>query len=387
MENNNKIVSREVHLKQRPAGFVTEDDFELVEVEVPEIKKEGEFLVRNIWMSVDPWMRIYMVKGSRIMPPVQLNTVLNGGCIGQVIESRSNKFRVGDFVKANFGWREYWVSQDIDNSGDITKVDPKIAPVQYFLGILGITGITAYVGLFKIGELREGQDTVFVSSAAGGVGSVACQIAKIKGCRVIGSCGSDEKVRWLLDELKVDYAFNYRKLGEHNIFSELKKACPNRIDLYFDNVGGKHLEAAIDNMNTFGRIVLCGTTSQYNDSDNNTFTTSRNVNGPSTPPAGSSSSSSGPSNLSLAVSHRLKLQGFIWSDHNDILNEFNASMSKWINEGRIKWKERIFEGLENAPKAFVSLFKGESLGRTLVKLAPYTEDQLDYTFLTKKYMP
>ncbi len=381
----NKIVSREIHLKQLPAGFVTEDDFELVEVEVPEIKKEGEVLVRNIWMSVDPWMRIYMVKGSRIMPPVQLNKVLNGGCIGQVIESRSNKFRVGDFVKANFGWREYWVSQDIDNSGDITKVDPKIAPVQYFLGILGITGITAYVGLFKIGELREGQDTVFVSSAAGGVGSIACQIAKIKGCRVIGSCGSDEKVRWLLDELKVDYAFNYRKLGEDNIFSELKKACPNRIDLYFDNVGGKHLEAAIDKMNTFGRIVLCGTTSQYNDSDNNASTTSRNVNGPSTPPA--ASSSSGPSNLSLAVSHRLKLQGFIWTDHNDILNEFNASMSKWINEGRIKWKERIFEGLENAPKAFVSLFKGESLGRTLVKLAPYTEDQLDYTLLTKKYMP
>ena len=184
-----------------------------------------------------------------------------------------------------------------------------------------------------------------------------------------GNYNSDDKVRWLLDELKVDYAFNYRKLREENIPSELKKACPNGIDLYFDNVGGKHLEAAIDNMNIFGRIVLCGTTSQYN--DNNTFTTSSNVNYPSTSPA---TSSSGPSNLSLAVSHRLKLQGFIWSDHNDILNEFNDSMSRWINEGRIKWKERIFVGLENAPKAFVSLFKGESLGRTLVKLGPDTEE-------------
>jgi NADPH-dependent curcumin reductase CurA len=360
----NKIIGKEIHLKKRPTGFVNEEDFELVGVEVPEIKKEGEFLVRNIWMSVDPFMRIFMVKGSKMMPPVELNKALNGGCIGQVIESRNDKFKAGEYVKANFGWREYWVSQDVDNDKNITKVDPKIAPVQYFLGILGITGITAYVGLFKIGELREGQDTVFVSSAAGGVGSVACQIAKIKGCHVVGSCGSDEKVRWLLDELKVDYAFNYRKLGEDNISSELKRACPKGIDLYFDNVGGKHLEAAIDNMNTFGRIVLCGTTSQYN--KNNNFTTSNNINDRSTTPT----SSLGPSNLSLAVSHRLRLQGFIWSDHNDILNEFNASMSKWINEGKIKWKESIFEGLENAPKAFVRLFKGESLGRTLVKIRP-----------------
>jgi NADPH-dependent curcumin reductase CurA len=365
------MIGKEIQLKRRPAGFVAEDDFELVEVEIPEIEKEGEFLIRNIWMSVDPWMRIYLTKGSKIMPPAQLNKPLNGGCIGQVIESRSDKFGVGEYVKANFGWREYWVGNEADSSGkDIIKVSPKIAPLQYFLGILGITGITAYVGLFKIGELKEGQDTVFVSSAAGGVGSVACQIAKIKGCHVVGSCGSDEKVRWLLDELKIDYAFNYRKLGEGNISSELKTACPNGIDLYFDNVGGKHLEAAIDNMNIFGRIALCGTTSQYNKTDNNNSTASNSMNGHSNP----ATSCSGPSNLSLAVSHRLKLQGFIWSDHNDIINEFNASMSKWVAEGKIKWKENIFEGLENAPKAFVSLFKGESMGRTLVKFSPYTKN-------------
>jgi NADPH-dependent curcumin reductase CurA len=353
---SNKLISKEIHLKKRPAGFVTEGDFELVEVNIPEIRKEGEFLVRNIWMSIDPFTRIYLTKGSKIRPPLQLNTPLDGGCIGQVIESKSNKFKVGNYVKANFGWREYWIGHDADNNNgkDITIVDPKIAPVQYFLGILGITGITAYVGLFKIGELREGLDTVFISSAAGGVGSVVCQIAKAKGCHVVGSCGGDEKVRWLLEELKIDYAFNYRKLGEDNISSELKRACPNGIDLYFDNVGGKHLEAAIDNMNIFGRIALCGTTSQYNKNNDDT----------STPPI----SSSGPSNLSLAVSHRLKLQGFIWSDHNDIINEFNASMSKWIAEGKIKWKENIFEGLENAPKAFVNIFKGESIGRTLVKM-------------------
>jgi NADPH-dependent curcumin reductase CurA len=230
---------------------------------------------------------------------------------------------------------------------------------EYILGILGITSITAYVGLFRIGELKEDLDTVFISSAAGGVGSVACQLAKVKGCRVVGSCGSDEKVKWLLSELNIDYAFNYRKLGEENISSELKRACPNGIDLYFDNVGGKHLEAAIDNMNMFGRIILCGTTSQYNNNAEHS--------------AASSPTSLGPSNLSLAVSHRLSLKGFIWSDHPDILRQFNASMSKWINEGKIKWKENIFQGIENAPRAFVSLFKGESFGRTLVKIGPNTE--------------
>jgi NADPH-dependent curcumin reductase CurA len=374
LASNNKLISKEVHLKKRPAGFVREDDFELVEVEIPEIKKEGEYLVRNIWMSVDPFMRIYLTKGSKTMPLAQLNRPLNGGCIGQVIESKNEKFRVGEYVKANFGWREYWIGNDVISNGkdDIIKVDPKIAPVQYFLGILGITGITAYVGLFKIGELREGQDTVFVSSAAGGVGSVACQIAKVKRCHVVASCGSDEKVRWLLDELKIDYGFNYRKLGEDNISSELKRAGPNGIDLYFDNVGGKHLEAAIDNMNIFGRIALCGTTSQYNKTDNYAAISSNNVNNSAGP--ATATSSTGPSNLSLAVSHRLKLQGFIWSDHNDIINEFNASMSKWIAEGKIKWKENIFERLENAPKAFVSLFKGESIGRTLVKLGTYADN-------------
>ena len=364
---NKETISKEIHLRKRPTGIVTENDFELVEVKVPGIIKEGEFLVRNIWMSIDPFMRIYMVKGSKIRPPIELNKAIDGGCIGQIIESKSDKFRVGEYVKANFGWREYWVADDREKDAkDISKVDPKIAPIQYFLGILGITGITAYVGLFKIGELRERKDMVFVSSAAGGVGSVACQIAKLKGCKVVGSCGSDEKVRWLLAELGIDHAFNYRKIEEYNISSELRRTCQNGIDLYFDKVGGKHLEAAIDNMNIFGRIALCGTTSQYNNTDSSATSISNNISNNNT----SLISYSGISNLSLAVSYRLKLQGFIWSDHyNAIINEFNSSMSKWINEGKIIWRENIFEGLESAPKAFVKLFEGESVGRTLVRVA------------------
>jgi NADPH-dependent curcumin reductase CurA len=188
-----------------------------------------------------------------------------------------------------------------------------------------MTGLTAYVGLFKIGELNEDKDTVFVSAASGAVGSVAAQIAKIKGCHVVGSAGSEEKVEWLLDEAKLDYAFNF--------------------DLYFDNVGGKHLEAAIVNTKTFGRIVLCGMISQYN------------AVIPYALP-----------NLFLAITNRLRLHGFIVRDHYDMLNEFQSSMIKWINEGKIKWKETIIEGLENAPSAFTGLFIGENFGKTLVKI-------------------
>ena len=351
-------VSREIHLKQRPVGIPTKNDFELVKVNVPD-PKEGEFLVRNIWMSVDPYMRGRMRETKRsYIPSFQLGKPLEGGCVGQIIESKKHKqFKVGEYVLGNFGWREYWLS-DGSGSSNVMKIDPKMAPIQWYLGIFGMTGLTAYVGLLKIGELKDSNNdddntaTVFVSAASGAVGSVACQIAKIKGCRVVGSAGSQEKVKWLLDQAKIDYAFNYKELGEsnnnNNISSELTKSCPNGIDIYFDNVGGEHLEAAIDNMKVFGRIVLCGMISQYN----------------------ATTSPSGPSNLFLAITNRLKLQGFIMRDHYDMLNEFHTNMSKWANEGKIKWKETVFEGLENAPKAFLALFKGENIGKMLVKIGP-----------------
>ena len=335
--------SQEIRLKKYPKGMPTEDIFELAKVDVIE-PKEGEFLVRNIWMSVDPYMRGRMrspEETKSYISSFQLNKPLEGACVGQVIESKNKEFTVGEYVLGNFGWREYWLS----NGNDILKINPKTAPIQSFLGVLGMTGLTAYVGLFKIGKLNEGKDTVFVSAASGAVGSVASQIAKIKGCHVVGSAGSEEKVDWLLDEAKIDYAFNYKTVRENNISSELKRACPEGIDLCFDNVGGKHLEAAMDNMKTFGRIVLCGMLSQYNAAN------------PYALP-----------NLFQAIPNRLRLQGFIVGDYYDVLNEFHSSMIRWIDEGKIKWKETITEGLENAPNAFIGLFKGENFGKMLVKI-------------------
>ena len=336
--------SREICLTEYPVGMPSENNFKLVRVEIPEPTKEGEFLVRNIWMSVDPYMRGRMRKdGNSYIPPFKLGQPLEGACIGQVIASKNKQFAVGEYVLGMFGgWREYWLS---NSSSDVIKINPKLAPIQSFLGTFGMTGLTAYIGLLKIGELKHG-DTLFVSAASGAVGSVVCQIAKINGCHVIGSAGSDEKVKWLVSQAGIDDAFNYKKVSD--ISEHLRKICPDKIDIYFDNVGEKHLEAALDNMKTFGRIVLCGMISQYN----------------------SSSPYPGPSNLMLAITNRLKLQGFIVRDHYNTINEFHAVMSKWVGEGKIKWKETVSEGIENAPKAFLGLFKGENFGKMLVKIGP-----------------
>ncbi len=339
------IASREIRLKKRPMGIPTNDNFELVEVQVPD-PNDGEFLVRNIWMSVDPYMRGRMTERKSYVPPFELGKPLDGACIGKVVESKNNQFAVGDYVLGMNGWREYWISDGSSNSG-ATKIDSNLGPIQFFLGIFGMPGLTAYIGLLKIGQLKEGE-TVFVSAASGAVGSVVCQIAKAKGCYVIGSAGSKEKVSWLINDARIDYAFNYKEFKD-DISTELGKAYQSDgIDLYFDNVGGKHFEAALDHMKTFGRIILCGMISQYN----------------------ATSPTPGPANIFLAITKRLKLQGFIVRDHYDMLNQFHADMTKWVNEGKIKWKETVFEGLENAPKAFIALFNGENFGKTLVKIGP-----------------
>lgn len=330
--------SREIHLKRRPVGLPTEEDFALVEVTLPE-PAAGEVLVRNHYLSVDPYMRGRMVDRPSYVPPFQVGQVLEGGCVGQVIASRGNAdFQAGDYVSSRSGWRECYVS----DGDDLTKVEPQGVPLQAYLGTMGMPGLTAYVGLLDVGKPQAGE-TVFVSGAAGAVGMVVCQIAKIKGCRVVGSAGSAAKVQWLREVAGIDEALNYKEAS--SLVEELGRLCPDGIDVYFENVGGAHLEAALEHMNPFGRIALCGMISQYNQA------------------------TSGPGNLTHAVRKRLTLQGFIVSDHTDRQAQFHANMTTWIQAGKLKWEETILDGLENAPKAFIGLFSGDNLGKMVVRLS------------------
>jgi NADPH-dependent curcumin reductase CurA len=333
-----ETISHEIRLKKRPVGMANSDDFEIFTVEIPEIAK-GQILVRNEYLSVDPYMRGRMGERETYIAPFELGKPLEGGSVGQVIESRSEKYQEGDYVLSSMGWREFFVS----DGERLVQIDPNAAPIRYYLGILGIPGFTAYVGLLDIGKPKEGE-TVFVSTAAGAVGSLVCQIAKIKGCRVVGSTGSEEKAAWLEQKAGIDAAFNYKTTED--LWEELQKHCPKGIDVYFDNVGGLHLEAAIESMNNHGRIVLCGMISVYN---------------ATRPPRA-------PRNLVSAIPKRLSLLGFIIHDHNDRLPQFQHDMGRWIKEGRIHWKETIVQGLENAPKAFCGLFTGDNFGKMLVKL-------------------
>ncbi len=298
-------------------------------------------MVRNIYMSVDPYMRGRMSERKSYAQSFQLDKPLTGGCVGQVVRSNHGSYEEGAYVLGFQGWREFYVS----DGQDLTPIDPALAPLQSYLGALGMPGLTAYVGLLDIGQAKEG-NTVFVSGAAGAVGSIVCQIARIQGCRVVGSAGSPAKIAWLLNEARIDAAFNYKEVAD--LVEELGQHCPDGIDVYFDNVGGDHLKAALAHMNTFGRIALCGMISQYN----------------ATQPM------PGPSNLGVAVGKRLTLQGFIVSDHADRRSQFYEDMSKWISADQIRWEETIVEGIENAPLAFIGLFKGENLGKMVVKIGP-----------------
>jgi NADPH-dependent curcumin reductase CurA len=332
--------SSEIRLKYRPVGLPRESDFELAQATLRE-PGEGDVLVHNIYLSVDPYMRGRMVDRESYTPPFQIGQPLTGGCVGQVVQSKNSTFQAGSYVLSMQGWREFFLS----DGSDITEIDPDRAPIQAYLGIAGMPGLTAYVGLLDIGQPKKG-DTVFVSAASGAVGSVACQIARIKGCRVVGSAGSDEKVAWLLTEAGIDAAFNYKQVND--LTAELGRLCPNGIDVYFENVGGEHLEAALSNMNDFGRIVVCGMISAYN----------------------ATAPQPGPRNLGTVISKRLMLKGFIVTDHYDRLPEYHVDLASWIAEGKITWHETIIEGIENAPKAFIGLFTGQNFGKMLVKVGP-----------------
>jgi hypothetical protein len=333
------LKGREFHLKSRPQGEPTLSNFELVEVAVPE-PSEGQVLVRNLFMSVDPYMRGRMNDAKSYTPPFKLGEPLDGGAVGQVLRSRAPGLAEGDFVSGRGGWREYSVA----DARTYQKVDPKVGPLSAYLGVLGMPGMTAYVGLLDLGKPASG-DTVFVSAAAGAVGGLVGQIARIKGCRVVGSAGSDAKVAHVREKLGFNEAFNY-KAGP--VAESLARTCPEGIDVYFDNVGGDHLEAAIGKMKNYGRIVLCGAISQYN----------------ATAPV------PGPRNLMLAVGKRLTLRGFIVSDHQDRLQDFLRDVGGWLREGKVTDVETTVEGLEKAPEAFIGLLRGENLGKMVVRLAP-----------------
>ncbi len=329
--------SRAIVLAARPVGEPKPEDFRLVEIELPD-PGPGQVLVRNMWMSVDPYMRGRMNDVRSYVTPFALDEPLEGGAVGEVVASADQRFSQGQIVLHQLGWRELALVQ----ADHVRAVDAELVAPSAYLGVLGMPGLTAYVGLLDIAGLREG-DVVFVSAAAGAVGSMVGQIAKLRGSRVIGSAGSAEKVAFVRDELGFDAAFNYRDGDVHSL---LAAAAPDGIDVYFDNVGGEHLEAAIFAMHDFGRIALCGAISMYN----------------------ATSAPAAPRNLALSVARRLTLRGFIVTDHANRFPDFVREVGGWLREGKIRYRETVVDGLEHAPEAFIGLLRGENLGKMVVRV-------------------
>jgi NADPH-dependent curcumin reductase CurA len=352
------VTSREIRLRSRPAGMPVVDNFEVAIVSVPD-PAPGEVQVRNLWMTVDPYMRNRMIdrapnappRDDRISeiaasnatmfgwrPPFELGEVLQGGAIGKVVASNDESLGPGAVVSSWLGWRELFNTP----AGTLEKLETFGLPLETLLGVAGMPGLTAWVGLSKIAALKPG-DVVFVSAASGAVGSVACQIAKIKGHTVIGSAGGTRKSAFL-EDIGVDRVIDYK--AANNLTEALLRAAPNGIDVYFDNVGGEHLEAALAAANPFARFALCGMISQYN----------------------TAGLPAGPRNIMFAVGKSIRLEGFNISSHLELMPEFRKRMSTWIREGKVTWKETVEHGIESAPSAFIKLFKGENFGKMLVKL-------------------
>jgi NADPH-dependent curcumin reductase CurA len=331
------ITSNEIRLVSRPKGEPVAENFQLVKAEVGD-PQPGEVLVRNEYISVDPYMRGRMNDGKSYVPPFELGKAMTGGAVGRVLQSQEPTLPVGTYVMSMYGWREAFVAPAVA----LQRVDVSLAPPSAFLGTLGVTGMTAWVGLVKIAALKDGE-TVFVSGGGGAVGSIACQLAKLRGCRVIASAGAPDKIAFLKDELKVDYAFNYRD-GEP--VGHLKQGAPDGIDVYFDNTGGPQLEAALSSLRERGRIAMCGAIAGY-----------------STPVPG-------PRNLPLVIGKRLRIEGFIVSDYFKDLGQFLAEAAPALKAGQLLNRETVVEGLEKAPEAFMSLLRSGDghIGKLVVKV-------------------
>lgn len=337
--------SKAVFLNAYPDGMPELSSFETRDVEVPR-PGEGEILCRTVWMSVDPYMRGRMRPDVKsYIPPFSLEKPLEGGAVAEVVASNNPAFGVGDYV-VDFlgGWKEYYVSK-----GERTqKVDPNLAPLSAYLGVLGMPGMTSWAGVTQILKPKEGE-TVFVSGAAGAVGSLVCQLSKIKGARVVASAGSPAKCEWLEKEAGVDVALNYKDYkNASELTKALAEAAPKGVDCYFENVGGMHLEAALNCIAFGGRMALCGMIAQYNNQK----------------------PEPGPSNLINMVGRGVMARGYIVSEYMDKAMEFAAEVAPLLAQGKIKFQESVYEGLDTAPEAFLGLFKGENFGKAVIRVGP-----------------
>ena len=331
-EINMKIV-----LASRPDGYPKEHNFEVIESQIP-IVREGELLLKILWLSLDPYMRARMNDIRSYAPSVDLGGTMVGGAIGRVIESRSPMFNVDDIVEGNLGWQSYAISDGLG----LRKVDESLGPVQTNLGVLGMPGLTAYFGFLDVCKPMPG-DTVVISAASGAVGQVVGQIAKIMGCNVIGTAGSDAKVDFIVEKLGFDAGINYKT---EDVSDSLDMCCPDGVDIYFDNVGGDVTDAVLVRINTWARIAICGQISQYNLSQPDLA----------------------PRNLGILTRSQAKMEGFLVFNYEKKYEQGRNRLAKWINQGKIIYKESVTEGLEKAPSTFIGMLKGSNFGKTLIKV-------------------
>jgi NADPH-dependent curcumin reductase CurA len=331
-------MNRQIRLKSRPAGMPTPDNFETVDASMPAVK-DGDVLRRTTYLSLDPYMRGRMSEGPSYAASVNLHDVMCGHTVSEVVESNNPDFRTGDVVTGYDGWQQYAAS----NGKELRKLDPKVVPVSTAIGVLGMPGATAYVGLLDIGQPKPGE-TVVVSAASGAVGSIVGQLAKIHGCRAVGIAGSPDKCRYVVEELGFDACINYKT---DDLVPALREACPDGADIYFENVGGTVFAAVLRVINRGARIPLCGMISEYN-----------------------ATADPGGPNLRALLVQRAMIKGFIVSDHYDRFPAFLKEVTPLVREGRIKYREDIVDGLDAAPSALIGLFEGKNFGKMLVRVAP-----------------